>query len=41
MKFVMLLAMFGAMTALFALMGLSDEPHSSYQASDRTISFPQ
>jgi hypothetical protein len=41
MKFVMMLAMFGAMTALFALIGLSDQPHPAYHANDQTVSFQQ
>ena len=40
MKFVMMLAVFGAMTALFALFGLSDS-NSGFQGDDRTISFQQ
>ena len=39
MKFVMMLAIFGAMTAFLALIGLSDEPHSAYHTSDRVASF--
>jgi hypothetical protein len=39
MKFVMMLAIFGVMTAFLALIGLSDEPHSAYQTSDRVASF--
>ena len=34
MKFIMMIAVFGAMTALFALIGLSDAPHASYQSSE-------
>ena len=37
MKYVMMIAVFGAMTALFTLIGLSDEPHSGSQ----TTSFQQ
>ena len=41
MKYVMMIAVFGAMTAFFALIGLSDAPHAGYQTSDRAISFQQ
>ncbi len=41
MKFVMMLAIFGVMTALFALIGLSDQSNSASQGSDRTLSFQQ
>ncbi len=39
MKFVMILAVFGAITALFALIGLSDPSNPAYQGGDRTISY--
>jgi hypothetical protein len=39
MKFVMMLAILGAMTAFLALIGLSDGAHSAYQASNPVASF--